>query len=107
MSDDYAMSADVVLQHEYTHHFMNQYGNGAMPAWLVEGLAEYFSTANVDGEQVRLGTASPGRVRSLIQDASSMNRIRPRRLPLETVLTASTGSSRATTQSRSTRRAGS
>jgi hypothetical protein len=85
------MSADVILQHEYTHHFMYQYGNGAMPAWLVEGLAEYFSTANVDGEQVRLGMASPGRVRSLIQDASSMNRIRPRRLPLETVLTASTG----------------
>ncbi len=81
----------MILQHKYTHHFMYQYGNGAMPTWLVEGLAECFSTANVDGTQVRLGVASPGRLRSLVLDTSSMNRIRPRRLPLETVLTASTG----------------
>ena len=79
-----------VLQHEYTHHFMNQYGSGAFPAWLVEGLAEYFSTANVDVQPVRVGTADAGRVSSLIKHTSSMHRIQPQKLPLETVLTSTT-----------------
>ncbi len=48
---------DLVLLHEYGHHFMLQnFANTAYPAWFVEGFAEYFATA-----QVRTGAVDIGR----------------------------------------------
>lgn len=39
-----ALSADTILFHEYTHHFMLANFSTAYPAWFVEGYAELFST---------------------------------------------------------------
>jgi len=39
-----ALSPQVVLFHEYTHHFMLRNFNGAYPSWYVEGFAELNST---------------------------------------------------------------
>jgi hypothetical protein len=44
---------DVVL-HEYVHHFLLQYFPAAYPAWLNEGYAEYFMTADL-GERIVVG----------------------------------------------------
>lgn len=48
-----------VLFHEYTHHFMMQHAAAAYPSWLVEGYAEYFSTARFKPDAVELGVTSP------------------------------------------------
>lgn len=48
-----------VLFHEYTHHFMMQHAPAAYPSWLVEGYAEYFSTARFKPDAVELGVTSP------------------------------------------------
>lgn len=47
--------SDDTLQHEYFHHFMMQNFSGAYPAWLVEGFAEYYSTAEVRGSEIEVG----------------------------------------------------
>jgi cytochrome c-type biogenesis protein CcmH/NrfG len=39
-----ALNPQVVLFHEYTHHFMLRNFNGAYPSWYVEGFAELNST---------------------------------------------------------------
>lgn len=49
---------DDLLFHEYVHHFMLQYFPYSYPAWLVEGWAEYFQTADIQGEQIDIGRAS-------------------------------------------------
>ena len=54
-----------VLQHEYAHHFMQQYFTYPYPTWFTEGFAEYFATATAQGETIQLGAAAPVRVASL------------------------------------------
>ena len=51
------VSSEIVFFHEYTHHLMLQTSNAALPSWLVEGFAEFLSTAqmNEDGS-VTLGS---------------------------------------------------
>ncbi|MDF7776738.1 hypothetical protein P1X14_15885 [Sphingomonas sp. AOB5] len=40
------LAPDVVLRHEYAHHFMfDSYGAAALPMWLTEGFAEFHATA--------------------------------------------------------------
>lgn len=41
-------SGQLVLFHEYAHHFMLQYSPVAYPAWYVEGFAEITSTASFE-----------------------------------------------------------
>lgn len=43
-------SGELVLFHEYAHHFMLQYQAAAYPAWYVEGFAELISTASFERE---------------------------------------------------------
>ena len=45
---------DVVL-HEYVHHFMMQYFPDSYPGWLVEGLAEYYMTIDLQPKRVQIG----------------------------------------------------
>jgi hypothetical protein len=45
---DGSFSGELVLFHEYTHHFMLQYQAAAYPAWYVEGFAEIASTASFE-----------------------------------------------------------
>ncbi|PCD04229.1 hypothetical protein COC42_08055 [Sphingomonas spermidinifaciens] len=42
------LSAEIVLFHEYTHHFMFRNFDAAYPAWLAEGYAEFHSTARFE-----------------------------------------------------------
>jgi tetratricopeptide (TPR) repeat protein len=57
---------DDTMLHEYTHHFMLQYYPNAYPSWLVEGYAEYFMTADLRPDVVKVGNANAERVRALM-----------------------------------------
>ena len=43
------------MKHEYAHHFLAGEWKGALPAWFNEGFAQYFSTAEFDGDRVHIG----------------------------------------------------
>lgn len=59
---------DDLLLHEYTHHFMANAGQGRLPGWFSEGLAEYYATATVsEAGAATFGLPSPGRQRQLQQ----------------------------------------
>lgn len=78
------------LFHEYFHHFSYQLASTAgYPAWLLEGLAEYFMTAEISETSVKIGGYNEGRVYSLF-DATW--------LPLEDLLTKRVGEVRRTHQ---------
>ena len=50
------------LFHEYFHHFSFQLGaTSTYPGWLIEGLAEYFMTAEIRPEYVDIGRHNEGR----------------------------------------------
>lgn len=52
------VSPDVILFHEYAHHFMLEYFPATYPAWYIEGFAEIASTATLDGGKMTYGKAS-------------------------------------------------
>jgi tetratricopeptide (TPR) repeat protein len=43
-SGEWDMSSDIVLFHEYAHHFLLTSSSAALPRWYNEGFAEFFST---------------------------------------------------------------
>jgi tetratricopeptide (TPR) repeat protein len=45
---DGSFSGELILFHEYAHHFMLQYQPAAYPAWYVEGFAEIIGTASFE-----------------------------------------------------------
>src|SRR5262245_42505433 len=53
-----------IVYHELTHYFLAR-GLGRAPTWLNEGLAEYFSTAEVRDEEISLGALSTDRLQLL------------------------------------------
>lgn len=57
MFGDYGEAMQRRFTHELTHRFMDHQLSGA-PAWLEEGLAEYYSTMKVDSDGVVLGLLS-------------------------------------------------
>lgn len=57
---------DYVLFHEYAHHFMFENYNVPLPAWYVEGFAEYFMTTQIDGADIAIGQVQPERYQRLI-----------------------------------------
>ncbi len=67
----------VVLLHEYAHHFMLGSTAAAYPAWYIEGFAEYFSTAQFRPDSIQVGNADRNRSYALV--AATW-------LPLETIL---------------------
>lgn len=70
-----------VLLHEYTHHMLNRYATSAMPAWLSEGTAEFYSTMSFDANgQVIIGQFPQIRAKSMAKK---------NQLPIETLLFAS------------------
>jgi hypothetical protein len=68
---------DEVLLHEYVHHFMLGSAPAAYPGWFVEGFAEYYMTASIADDEVKLGDFSDNRVYWLFNGSW---------LPLETLL---------------------
>jgi len=75
---DYSARPEIILLHEYAHHFMRQNYAGAFPAWFVEGFAEFNATAafNQDGS-VTFGLPAKHRAAGLVT-------MRP--LPIEALL---------------------
>lgn len=69
------MTGDVVLFHEYAHHFMFQMRSNAYPSWFVEGFAEYYATAEVDPGRIQFGRHHPGRMLALNQGANTWARM--------------------------------
>lgn len=59
-----------VLQHEYGHHFQQQYFGNRFPLWFVEGFAEYAASIQVEDNGVRVGEPAQ----------TTMNRLRRDRL---------------------------
>jgi hypothetical protein len=57
----------LILLHEYTHHFMLGQAAVAYPRWYVEGFAEYFATAVFKTATVEFGGVSPGRAMQLVR----------------------------------------
>lgn len=64
--DRWDLDADTVFFHEYSHHLMMQDLDSPVPAWLVEGFAEFMSTASFNRNgSVRLGLPPKARAYSL------------------------------------------
>lgn len=56
------LDADTIFFHEYAHHFALGNFSGPRPAWLIEGEAEFFSTATVEKDGgVGIGRAAAHR----------------------------------------------
>ncbi len=73
----------IVLLHEYAHHLMFQTYPGAFPAWLIEGFAEFHSTAKFEKDgSVGLGLPANHRAYGLLM---------AKPLKIEKLLTASVG----------------
>ena len=53
-----------IAYHELTHYFVSR-ALVNRPAWLSEGLAEYFSTADIRNDRIVLGGLSPERLQLL------------------------------------------
>jgi Flp pilus assembly protein TadD len=65
---DSVFGPEIVLFHEYAHHFMLQYFPVSYPAWYVEGFAEMASTAApMSGGKMAFGKAASHRGYSLTQ----------------------------------------
>lgn len=60
--------AQQILFHEYAHHFMHRYVTAALPAWFVEGFAEFYSTVDFT-KDLRAETGKPpyGRAYGLLE----------------------------------------
>lgn len=46
---------DLIVLHEYGHHFMHQHFTLPFPAWYVEGFAEYYATTEILTDRVNIG----------------------------------------------------
>ncbi len=60
----FPQALDGIVYHEITHYFLSR-SLVYRPAWLNEGLAEYFATADIDENEVYLGELSPERLQVL------------------------------------------
>jgi tetratricopeptide (TPR) repeat protein len=58
-------TSQIILFHEYAHNFMFQTSAQKYPAWFVEGFAEFYSTAKMQGDQAIVGMESAMRGYSL------------------------------------------
>ena len=56
------LSSQTIFFHEYTHHLQLESTTAALPPWLVEGTAEFFSTAKIEDDgSVAIGAAADHR----------------------------------------------
>lgn len=78
------LDSDTLMFHEYVHHFMAQYFEGAYPVWFTEGFAEFYSTTQFDKD----GKAQYGR--PAYHRAYSLSEGKP--IPIEKLLVADVSS---------------
>ena len=63
------LNAQIILLHEYAHHFMRQNYPGPFPDWFTEGFAEFYSTARFDEDgSVGFGLPANHRAYGLLSD---------------------------------------
>ena len=62
-----ADDARVILFHEYTHHYVLSNNRTGYPAWYIEGIAEFLSTAEFTTTGVEVGKFTQGRAYSLMR----------------------------------------
>lgn len=74
------LDPQIVLFHEYAHHYLLGQSDVAFPAWLSEGYAEFVSTARFPKEGVQIGAAAQHRAWGLLDT---------RKLPIATLLAPS------------------
>jgi tetratricopeptide (TPR) repeat protein len=66
-SDIWSLDTDAIFVHEYAHHLQLQFSSVAMPAWVVEGFAEFFATADISKDgSVLIGSVPMYRVYGLV-----------------------------------------
>lgn len=64
-----ALDSDHIIQHEYAHHLMLTDPRSPLAAWLVEGVAEFFGTAEVEADGgVRIGAPPRARAGIILRD---------------------------------------
>lgn len=74
---------EFILLHEYFHHLSIQTGaTASWPGWLIEGLAEYYMTAEIADDHVRIGDFNEDRAYLLGFDWIPLEELLTRR-PLE------------------------
>jgi hypothetical protein len=68
-ADERYLNSEIVLFHEYAHHFMLQHYPQGFPAWFVEGFAEFYSTTEFkrDGS-INIGMPASHRGYTLSED---------------------------------------
>jgi hypothetical protein len=59
--DQWNLSPETILYHEYAHHFMAGITSRTYPRWFVEGFAEFFAGARFREDSVGLGTPATHR----------------------------------------------
>jgi tetratricopeptide (TPR) repeat protein len=63
-----ASGSELVLMHEYAHHFMAENAGYLVPRWYAEGFAEYFATARFESDgAVGLGLPAQHRAYELFE----------------------------------------
>ena len=75
-----ALQPQIVLFHEYGHHFLFGNSTVAYPAWFSEGFSEFASTARFDRDGVMVGVAAQHRAYGLLDSS---------KLPIETLFDSS------------------
>lgn len=66
--DKLALDADSIFFHEYAHHLQLRSAKVAIPAWIVEGFAEFFATAKIEKDgSVIIGLPPLYRARGLFR----------------------------------------
>jgi tetratricopeptide (TPR) repeat protein len=67
-ADGKASESELVLMHEYAHHFMAENAPYMVPRWYSEGFAEYFATAKFENDgTVGLGLPAQHRAHELLE----------------------------------------
>lgn len=65
------LDTDEIFFHEYSHHLQLQFAAFALPAWVVEGFAEFFATAKIEKDgSVLVGSPPQYRAYSLFNENS-------------------------------------
>lgn len=68
MGTNKLIEKEAIFFHEYAHHLQLQHASVALPAWVTEGTAEFFSTARVlDNGDVEIGIAPRHRAGELMR----------------------------------------
>ncbi len=61
ITDQPENTSQVVIFHEYAHHFMFENADQLYPHWFVEGFADYYGGSRMQGDTIAVGVPAMGR----------------------------------------------